>query len=505
MSISTSRRSQTGVALLTAIIIVIVVGGMAAAFLSLSLAQTKAISTGSDREIALHVAEAGIEDAINKLTGYSIDWVNQGNKEPVWAGTPPDYNVIGISAPVNSLVNVAGGIDAQGNLSKNKWVNQVNQTATINGTVNGGTYTVAVTSTSAVAMVDPAGNTVVFSGPFPPPTGQPDQYGYAPRTGYKLISSGTFNGVTRSLQIVTSAVNNANPFQGGLFGDVQVDALGTFFSDGYNSAKGSYASQAKNSYTFPSTGKTFTYADTTGSIGSNHNIITNGNVTIMGNSTPGPGSTSGPGGSIWGSTAPATAPTPLQPVTYTVPAGAASAPSWLNNTGMTLAPPAGQTSTTLHMSSFSPTGKGTITVNGNVTLYVDGSFSMNNQQALNITAGSSLTIYQGPGANDITINGQAVAGATGSSPSASQFQVYSASTGTIKFNGGSQVYAAVYAPQAAFTNNGGNEFFGAMVASTMQLTGTASFHYDENLQLLVKPVPDYKIVSWMEITNLIQN
>jgi hypothetical protein len=471
-------------ALLTAMIVVIIVGGMAAAFLTLSLSQSKAISSGSDREMALHVAEAGVEESINRLTAYSIDWLAAGNIAPA-TPVPPTYPTAKI-ANANPDQAVLG----KPTLIAATAYHAAYYAVVIVGTVNGGTFRAELSNTGNNAV-----NTV-YTGPFAPPPGVnwTPTSGYAPPTGYQIVSQGTINGVTRTLQTITKGVNTAVPFQGGLFGDVQVDALGTFFSDGFNSTKGTYASQATHTYTFPG-GKTFTYADTTGSIGSNGNIITNGNVTVMGNSTPGPGGTSGPGGNVWGSTAPATSPTPLPPVTYNVPSGTPSAPNWVNNTGMTMGAAGG--TNTYHMSSFSPNGKGTITINGNVTLYVDGAFSMNNQQALNITAGSKLTIYQGSGANDFTVNGQAVAGTA----TADRFQVYSASTGTFKFNGGSTVYAYVYAPQATFTNNGGNEFFGAIMAKSMKLSGTASFHYDEALSNIATPVPDFKIVSWVEIQN----
>lgn len=464
MKISIARRSQAGVALLTAMIIVIIVGGMAAAFLTLSTSQSRLISNGSDQEIALHIAEAGIEDTLNKLTAFSQGYINNNNVNPT---TPAGADYLLIGGP-GTFVQVNGTAVA---------------TIVIGGSVNGGTYTAWLQNTTP-------GAATVFTGVFAPPTGA------APPNGYLITSAGTFNKVTRTIQIVTQAVNNNGVFQGGLFGNVQVDALGTFFSDGFNSAKGTYASQATNSYTFPG-GKTFTYADTTGSIGSNGNIITNGNVTVMGNSTPGPGGTSGPGGNVWGSTTPATSPTPLPPVNYNVPSTALAAPSWTSNTGMTLAGSSTGAPVAYHMSSFSPNGKGSINITGNVTLYVDGAFSMNNQQALNIAAGAKLTVYQGPGSNDMTVNGQAIAG----SGTASQFQIYSASTGSIKFNGGSTVYAYMYAPDATFTNNGGNEFFGAMIAQSMKLSGTASFHYDEALANLAAPIPDFKIVSWVEIPN----
>jgi hypothetical protein len=451
-----SRRPQAGVALITAMIIVIIMGGMAAAFLTLSFSQSKAASNGSEREVALHIAEAGIEDTINKLTGYSFAWLKAGNATPVVpTGNPtPDYMIF------------AGA------------------TVTNIGTVNSGTFSAVVTNTTP-------GATVVYTGPFAPT---------APPNGYLITSAGTRNGLTRTLQVVVGAVDNSQLFKDGLFGDVQVDALGTFFSDGYDSTKGAYASQPKQTW------NGISYVDPTGNIGSNGNIITNGSVTVMGNATPGPGGSSGPGGTVYGSTTPAIAPQPLSPAPWDLasesPSNIGTPPTPDKSGNLTFA----QTTpgpTVYHVSSLTMTGKTTIQITGQVKIYVDGAIDMGAQSNLQIgvpgstTDTSKLQLYQNSGANDITINGQAMSGNT----TADRFQLYSQTTGTIKFNGGSTVYAAVYAPQATFTNNGGNEFFGAMVAKSMKLTGTAAFHYDENLARLAAPIPDFKILSWVEIPN----
>ena len=153
------------------------------------------------------------------------------------------------------------------------------------------------------------------------------------------------------------------------------------------------------------------------------------------------------------------------------------------------------TPVTLHWADMKPTGNGGMEIYQDTDIYVDGTIDMKNTQALTIktdAAGKPYTvrIYQTSG--DITINGQAIAG-TGS---AKNFQIYSTTTGTIKFNGGSTVYAAVNAPKALFTNNGGNELYGSVIASKMKLSGNAYFHYDADLANLTTPEPKFKIVSW---------
>lgn len=438
-----ARRSESGVALLTAMIVVIIVGGMAAAFLTLSFSQSTQASLGSEREVALHVAEAGVEDTINKLTAYSQAYAQNNNQTP---SSSADFMVISNSTP------------------------------TITGNMNGGTFTATV--------ANPSGTTPVYQGPYI-------------SGGYIITSKGVHQKMTRTLEVTVAAVDLTNPFRYGLFGDVSVDAGGSFFADGFDSTKGTYASQPKNTKTF-SDGKTYSYVDATGNIGSNGAIGVTNNVTVMGNVTPGPGQTSPTAPHISGSTAPAIAPETMPAPDYSPPStGTTSWPSWINGGITPIGDPLGLTPKNYVIDSFDMTGnpKGTLLVQGTVTIWCKGSFKMNSQMNLKIDVGAKLIIYQQSG--DFTINGQAQVGTA----DASRFQVYSQTTGTVTFNGGSDVVAAVYAPSSQFKNNGGNAFYGSMVAKTMSLTGTADFHYDENLARLTTPKPVFKIMAWVERTN----
>lgn len=443
MIYSSTRPRQAGVALITTMIVVMVAAGMAAAFLTLAFNQSSKTSEASRAELAMHVAESGIDDAINKLNAYAIAYeispipANKDGSKPLVFAPIPDYAVMQDNLPI------------------------------LKGSVNGNPFEVHVTNTN------PAAPTPVFQGAF--------------TTNYLLRSKGTTGSMVRDLEVMVSAVDLSRLFNYGLFGRVEVAAGGTFNSDGFKSSEGVY--DPINKHVFPD-GSVMMYANATGNLGSNGNISTTGNSMVMGNVTPGPGGSLTGGGNIFGSTTPAPAAQPLKPVVYAVPKTAIST-AWVSG-DFDLAGGALGAPVEYHASALNPSGKGTMTIKGDVTLYIDGDFAMNNQQALVIEAGGKLTIKQGPGANDIHINGQAMAGVA----KAENFQIYSASTGDIRFNGGSTVYAAVYAPDATFTNNGGNEFFGALVANTMKLTGTASFHYDEDLAKLATPDPKFKIISW---------
>ena len=63
----------------------------------------------------------------------------------------------------------------------------------------------------------------------------------------------------------------------------------------------------------------------------------------------------------------------------------------------------------------------------------------------------------------------------------STFQVEYAGTGNVKLNGGAHTVAMIYAPNSAASFNGGGDFYGSVVAATIDDTGGAKIHYDRRL------------------------
>jgi hypothetical protein len=61
------------------------------------------------------------------------------------------------------------------------------------------------------------------------------------------------------------------------------------------------------------------------------------------------------------------------------------------------------------------------------------------------------------------------------------FQVEYAGTGAVKLNGGAKTVAMIYAPNAAATFNGGGDFYGSVVAATVDDQGGSHIHYDRHL------------------------
>jgi PilX N-terminal len=85
---------------------------------------------------------------------------------------------------------------------------------------------------------------------------------------------------------------------------------------------------------------------------------------------------------------------------------------------------------------------------------------------------------QNQATNPIDFTGGSV---TNASLDPSHLQVVYGGTGGVQLNGGAMTAMVVYAPNAAVTFNGGGDFYGSVVASTVDDTGGAAIHYDRHL------------------------
>jgi hypothetical protein len=122
--------------------------------------------------------------------------------------------------------------------------------------------------------------------------------------------------------------------------------------------------------------------------------------------------------------------------------------------------------------SINNSGNGMITVTGKVAIYVKGSISITGNGFVNTSAPEYLQIY---GTTTCT---------------------------SVKIAGNGNLSAAVYAPQAAITRNGGGasgDVFGALAGKTVSFDGTGTFlHYDEALQKVKGVVVGFRTKTWQE-------
>jgi hypothetical protein len=112
--------------------------------------------------------------------------------------------------------------------------------------------------------------------------------------------------------------------------------------------------------------------------------------------------------------------------------------------------------TVINMNSLKISGNATLQVLGHVVLNVVGS---GETTAIDFTGGSVSNLSFDP----------------------TTFQVQYAGTGEVKLNGGAHTVAMIYAPNAAASLEGGGDFYGSVVAATVDDHGGARIHYDRRL------------------------
>jgi hypothetical protein len=173
------------------------------------------------------------------------------------------------------------------------------------------------------------------------------------------------------------------------------------------------------------------------------------------------------------------------------------------------------------LSQISLSGSQTLTLAGNpggsqtyIEIYVTGNISAIGTSQIKIMPGVSATIYF---AGNVSIAGNGMVNSNnqpadlqlyGIPPTSNPDQTgdwqgdYSQGTvaQTVSLGGNGQISAALYAPGADVTVNGGGtngHVFGSIVGKSVKLTGVTNLHYDESLTT-GGIIDNYKIVSWYE-------
>ena len=182
---------------------------------------------------------------------------------------------------------------------------------------------------------------------------------------------------------------------------------------------------------------------------------------------------------------------------YSIPSVLGALASLISGTNYTYALGSG----TYQMSSLTMSGGGAtpqrMIITGNAILYVTGNIAISGNAYIYIAPGASLDLY--------------VAGATASfggqgvinpSAQAKNFRYMGRPTNTsVTFSGNSAFAGVIYAPQAALTMSGGGstvlDFIGASTTSTVTMSGSFNFHYDESLANTTDAF--YVASSWDEI------
>jgi hypothetical protein len=268
------------------------------------------------------------------------------------------------------------------------------------------------------------------------------------------VTSYTFNDVTADHAI--SATFSANTC---VFASNKVTISGGGYVDSYNSSDGPYSG----------------VHGANGPVGTNS--TSNGAITMSGGSTIYGDVWVGPGGDlsrvivmsggsvIYGNRSVLSS---VRDMTPMADPGGGTPSSFTNGTALT--------SGTYRVSSINLSGRGTGTINGNVTLYVTGSISVSGGAKIVISPGSSLTIYV---CGNMNLSGGGIVNQT-LDPHA--LRIYGTLTcNSVNYSGSSALYGTIHAPKASISLSGSSSIYGSVVGKSVTLSGRANVHCDESL------------------------
>src|SRR5205085_6148579 len=155
------------------------------------------------------------------------------------------------------------------------------------------------------------------------------------------------------------------------------------------------------------------------------------------------------------------------------------------------------------VSSVALNGNGNLTIGdasgGYVEIYVTGSVSVAGSSQITLSPNVKAKIYF---AGDFNVSGS---GIVNSNNQPGDLQLYGIkapnnATQSVSLGGNAELSAALYAPDANVTINGGGSnghVYGSIVGKTVVMSGVTNLHYDEALGA-TGLIDNYKIVSWFE-------
>ncbi|MGE0823577.1 MAG: hypothetical protein AB7G75_19015 [Candidatus Binatia bacterium] len=278
----------------------------------------------------------------------------------------------------------------------------------------------------------------------------------------KIIAIGRVGGAER---IVEAMVEGESPFGTGIFGKLFVKTAGGSMVDSFDCKNGPYGGT---------------------NVGAEGNVRSNGNITlggansgIHGNATAG-GIVDIGNGAITGTTTNNAPPLTFPPV---LPCG----PPYSSGSNLHL--PAGD-------SYNSATGE--LKGNSGATIVLaNGTYCFSR---MTLGAGTSIRV-NGPVTIYLTGKSDMSAGSVQNTTRlASNLRLYSSGAGSseeISLSGNSVAYMAVYAPTAGVQLTGGSDFFGAIIADSIQTTGGTNLHYDKCLANT--PFGELKLTNWNDV------
>ncbi|MDE3156002.1 MAG: pilus assembly PilX N-terminal domain-containing protein [Acidobacteriota bacterium] len=466
----TARSGERGIALILALLMTLVLSALVASLAFVS--QTETWSSQNYREMtqARYAAESGINKAANfLLNGYTA---------PSTTGTDliAAYDV-SVSPVVAVLNDQAVVLSARSDVTANYPVASVSTafTGSAQGTLSAGRDSVGYAASARLLSM----GQVTVVGATTPVTIQT----------WRLSSVGTIvNQPKAQVQVEATLEQQVVPaFNYAAFstnnGCASLGFSGGGATDSYDSTAITYSG-----------GKvvTQTYG---GDIGSNGNLTSSGSTTTINGSLSTPRTGVGKCGSTitaWTSNG-----------NSTVTGGTIELPQPVNYRTPDLPnPPPPTTSVSINSDTVLPPGSyGNIHVTSGAELHLSaGTYSLN---SIELNGNATLVIDSGPVVLNVDGSGQSTpidfsgGSVTNATMDPSLLQIDYAGTGTVKLTGNAQTAAVVYAPNAAIRFTGGTDWYGAVIAGTLDDAGGTAIHYDRHLKKsTLFTVGDYMLDSF---------
>jgi hypothetical protein len=278
-----------------------------------------------------------------------------------------------------------------------------------------------------------------------------------------IVSTGTRSNALSTVEVKLAPLK---PFGWAAFGDDWMRLCGGTATDSYNSDSGSYAA---------------TRLLVGGNVGSNGNVKLCGTSDIGGDAlTSSPGDLDIDGGATFNDTTSQAPVVVFDPVTQ----------EELDYARTNSIAPGGLTGTF----NYNNGTKNLRITPGNVVTMASGIYYFNEIDIhgdLELEPGASVKVYL---VGDAKLNSDAEKNATGLPK---DFLIFSVGD-NFDLAGGSEIHAAVYAPETMINLNGQAELYGSFIGNIGDDVGGSHFHYDRSLRDIDLPAVLHK-VSWREL------
>jgi hypothetical protein len=292
---------------------------------------------------------------------------------------------------------------------------------------------------------------------------------------WQVTSHGYSDGEHRRVQ-ATVQLTPQSVFQFALFGDQIVSVSGSAITDSYDSRDGAYDEDDAGH-----NGDIGTNSTGAGGIAVGGSIFVDGQVAVgAGAADPETVVTGYDPAFITGGTSPPSDTQDVVAQSQTFPMPAVTLPGGLTCTDATIG---GNSTVTLASGTYcynnlTIQGGGTLTTDGEVTIYLIGSFNAQGNSSYGVPSDPSRMIMLVTPSGDATIEQGSITGST-------------------------EFYGAIYAPESTINITGNANVFGSIIAERINMTGSAAIHYDEALtqETQIANVFQTAVASWQELTN----